>query len=373
MLYVPLPLKYVEPIYRPPSEARSLIFQVTIGCSNLAVRPDDASPTGYRVARGCAFCVAYQAKPFRARPRADVLDEIDRVAAVVPSTRRVFLADGDAVVLKTERLVEILERLRVRFPRLERVTAYASPRNLLKKSVDDLRALRDAGLAMVYVGIESGDDEVLRLVDKRSTADEMIEGCLKAKEAGIALSLTVILGLGGPARSRQHARETARVLNAIGPEYAAALTLMIEPRVPMFQEVVGDPDFRELSVAETLSECRELIACLETEGTEFRSNHASNWLALKGRLTADKTRLLATTPTRRCFARNTGGRCSEPTVAAHKRRSRSVPRVESFVGSTPASATVSPATVIATEGATRCCTTAAPSRRCSPGRTRPGC
>jgi len=223
-----------------------------------------------------------------------VLAEIDAVASVVPATRRVFLADGDAVVLKTSRLVEILERLDRRLPRLERVTAYAAPKNLMKKSVGELRQLRQAGLTMVYLGVESGDDEVLRRVDKRSTSAEMIEGCLKAKEAGIALSVTVILGLGGPAGSRRHAEATAAVINRINPEYAAALTLMTEHRVPSFDEVYRDPKFRLLDVPEALAECRHLISNLDTEGTEFRSNHASNWLALKGLLNRDQNRLLAT-------------------------------------------------------------------------------
>lgn len=294
MRFMSLPLTYVEPVYRPPSEARSLIFQVTLGCSNLITRPDPSSPTGYRVRRGCAFCVAYQTKPFKVRKREEVLAEIERVADVDPSARRVFLADGDALVLSTDRLLEILRRLYDRFPNLERVTAYASPKNLLKKSVDELKQIRAAGLTMVYVGLESGDDEVLRQVDKRSTADQMVTGCRKAKEAGIALSLTVILGLGGPKGSKQHAEATAAVLNRIEPEYAAALTLMVEHRVPSFEEVVDDPDFRLLDVPEALAECRHLIAHLEVEGTEFRSNHASNWLALKGRLQRDKARLLAT-------------------------------------------------------------------------------
>ncbi len=292
--FVQLPVKYVEPIYRPPSEAHSLILQVTIGCSNLLTRPDPESSTGHRVKRGCAFCVAYQTKPFKARPHGEVLEEIDAVAKVVPATRRIFLADGDAVVLKTSRLVEILERLYQRFPRLERVTAYAAPRNLLKKSVADLRQIQRAGLTMVYLGIESGDDEILVKVDKRSTAEQMIEGCLKAKEAGIALSLTVILGLGGPRLSKRHAEATAAVISRIKPEYAAALTLMVERRVPSFDQVFDDPEFRLLDVPEALAECRHLIAHLDSEGTVFRSNHASNWLALKGVLNKDRDELLAT-------------------------------------------------------------------------------
>lgn len=292
--FVSIPAKYVDPIYRPPSEAHSLILQVTIGCSNLLTRPSPGSPTGFEVKRGCAFCVAYQTKPFRARPHREVLDEINAVAKVVPTTRRIFLADGDAVVLKTSRLLEILTRLYERFPRLERVTAYAAPRNLLKKNVEELRELREAGLTMVYLGIESGHDGILKKVDKRSTSEQMIEGCLKAKEAGIALSLTVILGLGGPQLSRQHAEATASVISAIKPEYAAALTLMVEPRVPTFNEVVDDSEFRLLDVPEALAECRHLISHIDSEGTVFRSNHASNWLALKGVLNRDKQSLLAT-------------------------------------------------------------------------------
>jgi radical SAM superfamily enzyme YgiQ (UPF0313 family) len=238
--------------------------------------------------------VAYQRKPFKARPRQEFLEEIDRVAAALPTARRVFLADGDALVLKTDRLVEILERLYDRFPRLERVTCYASPQNLLRKSVEELRRIRRAGLTMVYVGIESGDDALLERIDKRATSEEMVDGCLKAKEAEVALSLTVILGLAGPKGSRRHAEATARVLSRIEPEYAAALTLMIEPRVPSFEEVVGDPDFRPLEVAEALAECRHLIQGMESEGTVFRSNHASNWLALKGCLMKDKKGLLET-------------------------------------------------------------------------------
>ncbi len=288
-----VPIRYVEPLYRPPSEAQSLIFQVTLGCSNLRTRRDPSSPTGYRVLGGCAFCVAYQTKPFRARAQEEVLAEIDAAAAVVRGADRVFLADGDALVLSTGRLLRILERLYARFPRLERVTCYASPQNLLAKSEADLRRLRAAGLTMIYVGIESGDDETLRRIDKGATAAEMIEGCLRAKAAGLAESLTVILGLAGPAGSRRHAEATARVLDAISPEYAAALTLMIEERVPPFEEVVGDPDWRLLSPREALAECRMMLDAMQADGVEFRSNHASNWLALKGRLARDKRGLLA--------------------------------------------------------------------------------
>jgi len=290
-----LPIRYVEPVYRPPSEAWSLIFQVTLGCSHLKTRRDPSSPTGYRVQSGCAFCVAYQTKPFRARPEAEVLAEIDAAAAALGGrVERVFLADGDALVLSTNRLLRILERLCARFPRLQRVTCYASPQNLLGKTVDELRRLREAGLTMIYVGIESGDDEVLRRIDKGATAAQMIEACGRAKAAGLAQSLTVILGLAGPdpERSRRHAEATGRVLDAIAPEYAAALTLMLEERVPSFAEQAGDPAWRELTPVEALREIHWLLSVIRADGIEFRSNHASNWLALKGRLQGDRERLL---------------------------------------------------------------------------------
>jgi radical SAM superfamily enzyme YgiQ (UPF0313 family) len=290
-----LPIRYVDPIYRPPSEAWSLIFQVTLGCSNLRTRRDPASPTGYRVQGGCAFCVAYQTKPFRARPEDEVLAEIEAAGAAVGGrVERVFLADGDALVLSTDRLQRILERLYARFPKLQRVTCYASPQNLLHKTVDELRRLREAGLTMIYLGLESGDDEVLARIDKGATAAQMVEGCGKAKQAGLAQSLTVILGLAGPdpERSRRHAEATGRVLDAIAPEYAAALTLMLEERVPSFAEQVGDPAWREQTPAEALQEIRWLLAVIDADGIEFRSNHASNWLALKGHLQRDKARLL---------------------------------------------------------------------------------
>ncbi|MBI4917271.1 MAG: radical SAM protein [Acidobacteria bacterium] len=287
-------MRYVEPLYRPPSEAWSLIFQVTLGCSNLKTKRDPASPTGYRVHGGCAFCVAYQTKPFRARPEAEVLAEIDAAGAQVGARAdRVFLADGDALVLSVDRLRRILERLYERLPGLRRVTCYASPQNLMARSAADLRRLREAGLSMIYVGIESGDDEVLARIDKGATAAQMVEGGRRAKEAGLAQSLTVILGLGGPAGSDRHADATARVLDAIAPEYAAALTLMVEERVPSFAEQVADPSWRLLTPAESLRECRRMLAAMDADGVEFRSNHASNWLALKGRLARDKLRLLA--------------------------------------------------------------------------------
>ena len=271
-------IQYEGSIYRPPSEARSLILQATIGCSN----------------NQCAFCVAYQEKRFRVRPEADLFAEIDWVAGAMPEVRRVFLADGDALVLSADRMLRILERLYDKLTSLERVTAYGSPENLLQKSVTDLKRLRAAGLTMVYYGIESGDDEVLKRIRKGATAKEIIEAGSRARQAGIDLSATVILGLGGPNLSTRHAEATAGVLSTIAPRYASALTLMVEPRRPGFKEVFGDPKWRMLDAIETLAECRLLLAGIEADGIVFRSNHASNYLSLAGDLQKDKQRLLKT-------------------------------------------------------------------------------
>jgi radical SAM superfamily enzyme YgiQ (UPF0313 family) len=269
-------IRYVDPIYRPPSEARSLILQATIGCSH----------------NQCAFCVSYRKKRFRVRPEQELFDEIDWAAEELPGLRRVFLADGDAVVLSTSRLLRILERLYDRIPSLRRVTAYASPQNLVRKSVEDFQQLKDAGLTMIYIGVESGDDEVLDRVGKGVSAEEICSLCLKPQQAGIDLSITVILGLGGPRLSQRHAERTAQVLDTIAPRYASALTLMLEPREPTFEQVFDDPEWRPLSPLESLAECRVMIDGIHADGVIFHANHASNYLPLAGTLQRDKDQLL---------------------------------------------------------------------------------
>jgi radical SAM superfamily enzyme YgiQ (UPF0313 family) len=270
-------IRYDLPLYRPPSEARSLILQATLGCSH----------------NRCAFCVSYQGKRFRVRPEAELFADVDWAAREAPHTRRVFLADGDAFVLSPERLLRILERLRAAFPLLERVTCYAGPENFARKSVAEMRGLRAAGLSMLFVGAESGDDEVLRRIDKGVTADAMIALCAKPQEAGLDLSITVILGLGGRRLSARHAAGTARLLDAIRPRYAAALTLILEERDPPFAVAFGDPDRVELTPAESLVECRAILDGMQADGITFRANHASNYLSLAGDLQRDKPRLLA--------------------------------------------------------------------------------
>ena len=270
-------IQYDGSIYRPPSEARSLILQATVGCSH----------------NQCAFCIAYQDKHFRVRPEADLFNEIDWAAREMPGVTRIFLADGDALVLSTDRLLRILEKLFVTLPALERVTTYGSPQNFLHKRVEDLRRLRQAGLTMVYYGIESGDDDILKRIHKGATSEDIISGGLKSQEAGMDLSTTVILGTGGPTLSARHAEATAHVLNAIAPRYASALTLMLEPRRPSYTDVFDDPTWRMLEPLEILTECRHLLANIHANGIIFRSNHASNYLSLAGDLQPDKPRLLA--------------------------------------------------------------------------------
>jgi radical SAM superfamily enzyme YgiQ (UPF0313 family) len=268
--------RYHEPVYRPPSEAASLIFQVTEGCSH----------------NGCLFCYMYRDKKFRVKPWDDVKAEIDEAASLVPHVRRVFLADGDAFALPAKSLERILVYLYGAFPHLQRVTAYATPGNLLKKSVDEMRRIRERGLTILYYGVETGDPELLEKIGKGATPDEMVEGCRRATEAGFKLSITVILGLGGKGLSLRHARNTAKLLNRIQPRYLSALTLMLGPCEEEYRDAMG-PGFEFNSPLEDVAELRELVAGLETDRCIFRSNHASNYLALAGTLLGDKERLLA--------------------------------------------------------------------------------
>jgi radical SAM superfamily enzyme YgiQ (UPF0313 family) len=272
-----MPLDYDMPLYRPPSEARSLILQATLGCSH----------------NRCAFCYMYKDKPFSVKSEERLFEEIDAAAGAFPDTRRVFLADGDAMVLPAARIERILDRLAAAFPRLQRVTAYANPSNLLAMSVDDMKRLREKGLSILYYGVESGDPELLERIGKGAAPDEMAEGCSRAREAGIKLSVTVILGLAGRGGSRRHAVSTAELLNRIQPRFLSALTLMLGPWKEDYAASLG-PGFEWNSAMDDVIELREMISRLETERCIFRSNHASNYLALKGTLLKDRQALLDT-------------------------------------------------------------------------------
>ena len=273
-----LPIRYVEPVFRPPSEAESLILPVTDGCSW----------------NKCTFCEMYTApqKAFRARDEAEVVDSIRRTGERYGAqVRRVFLADGDALVLPTRRLLAYLEAIRTHLPAVHRVSSYCLARNLTKKSVAELKTLADAGLGLVYLGAESGDDEVLARVNKGETWESTRSALDKLGEAGITRSVMILNGLGGEALSAQHADNSARLINATRPEYLSTLVVTLHDAGRRFLQAW--PDWQALSQQGLFREMERFLAALELERTVFRSDHASNWLVLKGTLGADKARLLA--------------------------------------------------------------------------------
>jgi radical SAM superfamily enzyme YgiQ (UPF0313 family) len=268
---------YEGQLYRPPSEADSLILQATIGCSY----------------NRCTFCAMYRAKRFRVRPLAELEREIGWAAAQSGEpVRKVFLADGDALVAKSSFLLELLARLRAAFPELQRVSCYASPQALALRSVEEMRALREAGLTLYYLGIESGHDTVLARLEKGVDAAEMVRVARKAGEAGVKLSTMILLGAGGRALSAEHARESARVVNAIQPRFVSTLVMTPVEGTPLHEQAErGEVD--ELAPLELARELRDFLAGLDLAGSIFRSNHASNYLALAGTLPKDKPRLVA--------------------------------------------------------------------------------
>lgn len=271
-------IDYDLPLWRPPSEADSFILQVTLGCSF----------------NRCSFCSMYRTKHYAVRPLDDVREEIRAMAQAYPGVRRVFLADGDALAAPTEHLRAVLDALHAAFPRLERASSYALPANLLKKSVDELTQLREHGLTLLYYGIETGSAELLKRITKGATPDAMVTGLTKAKQAGLRISATVILGLGGQTYWREHIDATAELVNRVELDYLSTLQLMIDPSIEeefhrKFREPFQPQDDRAL-----LAEQVRLIERLApTAPLVFRSNHASNALALAGALPQDREKLLA--------------------------------------------------------------------------------
>jgi len=262
---------YVEPVFRPPSEARSLIFQITVGCSQ----------------NSCTFCGMYKGKSFRIRPVAEILAEIAGIPERYrPAVDRVFLADGDALVYPFAGLVTLLAALAAAFPRLTRVGAYASPNSLLTKSEEQLRTLRDRKLRILYFGLESGDDHTLAAVKKGFTAGEMAQQAVKARQAGMKLSVTAILGLAGRDLSLQHARATAAWVNRVNPEYFSLLTLFHRHNEAFVRTL------QQCTRRELINEAREMLVHLNPRHTILRSNHVSNFLNLAGSYPKDRERLI---------------------------------------------------------------------------------
>ncbi len=268
-------IQYEGTLYRPPSEARSLILQATIGCSY----------------NECSFCGMYRDKRFRVRSLDELKAEIAWAANHAGPVTKVFLGDGDALMAKERFLGSVLDELRAAFPDLRRVSCYASPQSLQVRSVEEMARLREKGLSLYYLGIESGSDRVLEHLVKGVDGAEMVRVANKASEAGVKLSTMILLGVGGRAGSREHAEASARVVNAIQPRFVSTLVVTPVPGTPMFDQAErGELD--DLTPVELAAELRTFLEKLELRGSIFRSNHASNFLALKGNLPRDRAALV---------------------------------------------------------------------------------
>jgi tRNA A37 methylthiotransferase MiaB len=273
-----MPILYDMPLYRPPSEGNNLIVQATVGCSF----------------NHCTFCSMYFTKDYRARPLAEVSADIDAGARDWPNAHRVFLADGDAMTLPTEHLAEILDYLAARLPNLARVSAYATPKNLNAKSVEEMAALREKKLSLVYLGIESGATAVLKRIRKGASQDSIAKALARAREAGLKVSATVILGLGGQSGWEAHIEGTAELVNREPPTYLSTLQLDLEPPVYARFMAAQAPGFEFQDDEGILAEQERLLSLLDPpRPVIFRSNHASNCLPLAGNLPKDKDNLLA--------------------------------------------------------------------------------
>ncbi len=269
-------MRYKGKVYRPPSEAYSLIVQVTYGCSH----------------NRCAFCDMYDDKHFAMRPMEEIFEDFRMARQLYRHVERVFLADGDALMRRTADLVQILDLIYGLFPECERVTSYASPGSLHAKSEEDLRLLRQKGLTMLYMGLESGCDAVLERMTKGHTAAAIVAAGQKARRCGFALSVTAISGLGSVELLEQHAVDTAKALSEMNPEYIGLLTLMVERGTPL-ERWVREGSFTVLRSPDILRETEIFLQNIDSPGSVFRMNHASNYLTLKGTLNEDREALLA--------------------------------------------------------------------------------
>jgi len=271
------PVEYIQPVFRPPSEGRSLILQVTNGCSW----------------NNCTFCEMYTAPQKKFAPKAEdkVLEEIKRCGDQLVQTRRVFLGDGDAMALSFRRLKTILEAIKQHLPTVTRVSTYCLPRNLKNKTVDELKLLRELGLSLIYIGAESGDNTVLSKINKGETYESTRDAILKAKEAGIKSSVMIINGMGGKEYSKQHAINSAKLVNATQPDYLATLVLFFSGEKDKVERGF-DGQFTPLNTVELCEEMRVFIENTDLDKSIFRSDHVSNHLVLKGVLGRDKLAML---------------------------------------------------------------------------------
>jgi radical SAM superfamily enzyme YgiQ (UPF0313 family) len=268
-------MKYEGMIFRPPSEAESLILQVTVGCSY----------------NRCTFCGAYQGKSFRIKSFEEVKEDIDEMSSYQPQIQRVFLADGDALIISQKELLRILDYLKTRFSGLERVGIYANAKDIIQKDVEELRDLKELGLGIIYLGLESGHQEVLKRIKKNAKVDQLIRAGRRVKESGILLSITLILGIGGIELSQVHAEETGKVLSEMDPDFVGALSLMVVPGTPIERDIdtgklVLPNPFGLIQELETMITHCQFTRCF------FASNHASNYLPLRIRMPEEKEEAL---------------------------------------------------------------------------------
>jgi radical SAM superfamily enzyme YgiQ (UPF0313 family) len=264
-------MHYEGNIIRPPSEANSILLQVTVGCSR----------------NKCTFCGTYKGERFRIKPDSVIMEDIAFAASHCQRQRRVFLCDGDALIIPQKRLLKILKEIEKQLPWVTRVGLYANAKALNMKTADELEELKNHGVGIAYMGLETGDDVTLKNINKGASAAYMIEMGKKAKQAGFKLSITVLLGIAGPERSQIHAQETGRVLTAIDPNYVGALSLMLIPETPLFDEYQSGT-FQLIEPREMLSELRTMIAATNLTGGLFHANHASNYLPIRARFPKEK-------------------------------------------------------------------------------------
>jgi len=270
-------MNYEGRIIRPPNEADSLILQVSVGCSH----------------NRCTFCPAYIEKKFRIKSKDEIFSDIDlAVSKTKGEVRRIFLCDGDPLIMKQVLLVEILDRLLLKFPKLLRVGIYANAKSILRKSDIDLKCLRQKKLSIVYMGLESGDPQTLEFVKKGATIDNMVDAAVRVRNAGMKLNVTVLLGLGGKKRSRVHAKETIKVLNRMEPNHIGALTLMVVPGTPLYDHQIKGR-FELPGKFELVNELKIMIEGSDLKNCLFFSNHASNYFPIQARLPRDKEKILA--------------------------------------------------------------------------------
>lgn len=269
-------MRYEGDIYRPPGEWKSYLLQATVGCSN----------------NTCTFCNMYREKRFHIRPMADILEDIRMAKACYGDVRRVFLCDGDAIIMRTADLITILDTLYATFPSLEKVTTYAGPRSTLTKTPEELKLLREHGLARAYLGVETGSDALLRKVKKGVDARQMLEAGMRLREAGMDLWVMILLGLGGRDGSEQHIMDTAAMMNEMKPRHLSALTLTLYPGTELYDDW-RTGKFQPITPMDSLREARLLIEKLEVDPLHFTCDHASNYVPLKGSLPEDRDRFLA--------------------------------------------------------------------------------